>query len=133
MIMKWYIKVLKNYVTFTGRARRKEFWMFFLFDFLFCIITAILDILLGTSFKQTLYGTAVEYYYGWIYVVYSLAVFMPGLAVSVRRLHDIGKSGWYLLISLIPIVGAIIVLVWDCKEGDKGDNKYGSDPKLEEV
>lgn len=119
--MKWYIKVLKNYFNFSGRARRKEYWMFFLFNMLFIILAMILDNLLGLTIEPAMYG--------WIYVIYALAVLFPSWAVVVRRLHDIGKSGWWILIGLIPIVGGIILLVWFCTEGDAGENEYGLDPK----
>ena len=119
--MEWYLKVLKNYVGFSGRARRKEYWMFVLFNIIFAVVAMILDNVLGLASK--------EYGYGPIYGLYALAVFLPGLAVSVRRLHDIGKSGWWLLIALIPIVGAIMLIIWDVREGERGDNRFGPDPK----
>ena len=133
IIMNWYNKVLENYVTFTGRARRKEYWMFILFNAIFCTIAAILDNLFGTSFQTTAFHTHVPMHYGWIYMLYALFVFLPTLAVGVRRLHDIGKSGWSFLIGFIPIFGPIILLIWFCKEGNKGDNEYGSDPKTEDL
>lgn len=122
--MEWYLKVLKNYVGFSGRARRKEYWMFVLFNIIFAVVAMILDNVLGLASK--------EYGYGPIYGLYALAVFLPGLAVSVRRLHDIGKSGWWLLIALIPIVGAIMLIIWDVREGERGDNRFGPDPKAGE-
>lgn len=131
--MKWYIKVLKNYVTFSGRARRKEFWMFILFNAIFAFVAMMLDNLCGTTFKFEMHGMTVPMSYGWIYVIYGIAVLLPSLAVWVRRLHDIGKSGWLVLISFIPIVGAIILLVWACTEGQMGDNRFGADPKQEEM
>ena len=131
--MKWYIKVLKNYVTFSGRARRKEFWMFILFNAIFAFVAMMLDKLCGTTFKFEMHGMTFPMSYGWIYVIYGIAVLLPSLAVWVRRLHDIGKSGWLVLISFIPIVGAIILLVWACTEGQMGDNRFGADPKQEEM
>ena len=122
--MEWYLKVLKNYVGFSGRARRKEYWLFVLFNIIFAVVAMILDNMLGLASK--------EYGYGPIYGLYALAVFLPGLAVSVRRLHDIGKSGWWLLIALIPIVGAIMLIIWDVREGERGDNRFGPDPKAGE-
>ena len=122
--MEWYLKVLKNYVGFSGRARRKEYWMFVLFNIIFAVVAMILDNVLGLASK--------EYGYGPIYGLYALAVFLPGRAVSVRRLHDIGKSGWWLLIALIPIVGAIMLIIWDVREGERGDNRFGPDPKAGE-
>lgn len=118
--MNWYLKCLKQYVDFNGRARRKEYWMFVLFNAIACIVLMILDKVLGLEYTQN---------YGWLYTIYAVAVLLPSLGVSVRRLHDINKSGWWVLIGLIPIVGGIILLVWACKEGDHGTNEYGNDPK----
>lgn len=121
--MNWYLTVLKKYAVFSGRARRKEYWMFILFNMIFCLIAMALDKILGIGF-DCLYNT-----YGPIYIIYILAVFIPGLAVVVRRLHDIGKSGWMYLICFIPIVGAIWILVLLVKDSDQGENKYGANPK----
>ncbi|MBO4232165.1 MAG: DUF805 domain-containing protein [Bacteroidales bacterium] len=129
--MKWYIKVLKNYATFSGRARRKEFWMFILFNFIFCVAAMILDSLLGLSFNQNFGGMKINMHYGWIYTIYAFAVFLPSLAVWVRRLHDIGKSGLLILLGFVPLVGPIILLVWACREGMEGENEYGVDTKTE--
>ena len=123
--MNWYLKVLKQYADFSGRARRKELWMFFLFNIIFAIVAMVLDNVLGLTFN--LYGQSLGY--GWLYLIYCLAVFIPGLAVAVRRLHDIGKSGWNYFIGLIPLVGAIILLVWFCKDSQAGENKWGVNPK----
>ena len=103
--MNYYVKVLKNYAVFTGRARRKEYWMFILFN---AIISIVLSMIEPT-----------------IYTIYSLAVLIPSIAVGVRRMHDVGKSGWYLLIPLYNLILA-------CTDGDSGDNEYGSNPKTEE-
>ena len=119
--MNWYVKVLKNYAVFSGRARRKEYWMFVLFNFIFSVIAMILDKILGLAFENVGYGP--------IYLLYCLAVFIPGLAVSVRRLHDIGKSGWFILISLIPFIGPIWLLVLMCTDSEPGENDYGPNPK----
>lgn len=118
--MKWYLSVLKKYAVFSGRARRKEYWMFVLFNFIFAIIAAILDSVLAIALVS---------YYGPISIVYLLAVLVPGLAVIVRRLHDVEKSGWYIFISLIPIVGSILLLIKLCSDGTPGENKYGPNPK----
>jgi len=119
--MKWYLQVLRNYAVFNGRARRKEYWMFVLFNIIFLIAAIILDNVFGTNIKGLPYGL--------FYCLYALAIFIPGLAVAVRRLHDVGKSGWMILIALIPIIGAIWLLVLYCIEGDAGENKYGTNPK----
>jgi uncharacterized membrane protein YhaH (DUF805 family) len=119
--MNWYLKVLKQYAEFNGRARRTEFWMFALFNLLFGIGAMILDNVLGFTFGMLGYGA--------FYVLYSLAVLIPGLAVSVRRLHDIGKSGWMILVALIPIVGAIWLIVLYATDSNLGENAYGPNPK----
>lgn len=119
--MNWYLKVLKQFADFNGRARRKEYWMFFLFNAIFAIVASMLDGALDIKIFLGLYGP--------IYLVYALVMLVPGLAVAVRRLHDIGKSGWMLLVVLIPLVGGIWLLVLMASEGNQGDNAYGPDPK----
>jgi len=119
--MNWYLEVLKNYAVFNGRARRKEYWMFVLFNVIFAIAAMLVDNLLGLASDAIGYGP--------IYGLYALATLIPGLAVGVRRLHDIGKSGWMLLIVLIPLVGAIWLLVLLATVGQSGANEYGPDPK----
>jgi uncharacterized membrane protein YhaH (DUF805 family) len=119
--MNWYIKVLKQYADFKGRARRKEYWMFFLFNAIFAVIAMVLDNVLGIAMKEISYGP--------IYGLYVLAMFLPGLAVAVRRLHDIGKSGWMYFIVLIPCIGPIWLLVLMCTDSQEGSNKWGDNPK----
>jgi len=120
--MNWYIRVLKKYAVFSGRARREEYWMFVLFNFIFSLVASLLDMVI---FGMAFWG------FSPLYVVYAIAVFIPGLAVAVRRLHDVGKSGWYVLINLIPIAGPIWFLVLACTDSQLGDNKYGPNPKGE--
>ncbi len=128
--MQWYLKVVRdNYANFTGRARRKEYWMFALFNVIFAVVALIVDNILGTTFKFGIGNYTTNLPYGWIYLLYDLAILIPGLAVCVRRLHDIGKSGWWLFIILIPIVGAIWLLVLACTDGNPGNNIYGPSPK----
>lgn len=122
--MEYFLQAFKKYAVFTGRARRKEYWMFVLFQMIFAIIAMVLDHLLGTE---------VQFGSGILYALVSLGLFIPGLAVTVRRLHDVNKSGWFFLIVLIPLIGAIWLLVLDCTEGTLGENKYGPDPKSEEI
>jgi uncharacterized membrane protein YhaH (DUF805 family) len=100
----------KNYVNFNGRALRSEYWFWFLFVVLAQVVLAIVDSVMGLNVLT---------------IVFGLAALLPGIAVSIRRLHDIDKSGWFLLLSLIPIVGAIIVLVWMCQAGTPGPNRFG--------
>jgi len=113
---------MKQYFDFDGRARRKEYWMFVLFNMIFAILAMVLDNLLGIGFIE---GVGL----GPIYAVYVLAILIPSLAVQVRRLHDVGKSGWMILIAFIPLVGAIWLLVLYCTEGTPGVNAYGPNPK----
>ncbi|OGO03722.1 MAG: hypothetical protein A2Y60_04025 [Chloroflexi bacterium RBG_13_54_9] len=122
--MNWYIKVLNSYAVFSGRARRKEYWMFFLFNFIFGLVASFIDLGIGLL-------TFAAFGFGLLYILYTLAVLVPGLAVAVRRLHDVGKSGWYYLVVLIPIAGAIWFLVLTCTDSQTGDNKYGPNPKEE--
>ena len=119
--MNWYLLVLQKYADFNGRARRKEYWMFALFNIIFSVGAILLDNLLGFAFM----GIG----YGFIYLLYALAVLIPGLAVTVRRLHDTGKSGWMVLIAFIPFVGAIWLLVLMLIDGTPGSNEYGPSPK----
>lgn len=120
--MEWYLAVLNKYTVFTGRARRKEYWMFVLFNFIFAVAAMLLDNLIGTAMDGVGYGA--------IYIIYALAVFLPGMAAAVRRLHDVGKSGWMILIAIIPIVGAIWLLVLLVTDSQPGDNQYGPNPKV---
>ncbi len=119
--MNWYLKVLGQYADFSGRARREEYWMFTLFNIIFIIVAMILDNILGLTVEEEPYGV--------FYFLYAFAVLIPGLAVTVRRLHDVGKSGWMILVALIPIVGAIWLLVLMVLDSDPGDNEYGQNPK----
>ena len=156
--MEWYLAVLKNYVGFSGRARRKEFWMFVLFNAIITFVLSIVGEILHTEILSA---------------IYALVMFLPSLAVQVRRLHDVNKSGAMLVIPVIfsiiiviiltavmvsalgavvtgsmggfgvyailffalclaDIIFSIVLLVWFCKEGDRGANKYGEDPKAAE-
>ena len=124
--MEWYLKVMRdNYANFNGRARRKEYWMFVLVQAIVMIGLMILDSVLGLDFE--LQGISLGY--GYLYLIGLIVHFIPSLAVLVRRLHDVGKSGWFYFIFLIPIIGIIWLLVLYCTEGQKEDNKWGPDPK----
>lgn len=121
-MINWYKKVVfENYANFKGRARRSEYWYFLLMNLIILIVAAVLDSTLGLNFAPLPYG--------FVYVLVALATFIPGLAVAVRRLHDVGKSGWFYFIVLIPLIGAIWLLVLFFTEGNQGDNEYGPDPK----
>ena len=119
--MNWYLVVLNNYAGFSGRARRKEYWMFVLFNMIFAFVAMILDNVFGIAIEGVGWGP--------IYGLYLLAIIIPSIAVAVRRLHDVGESGWMVLISLIPIVGAIWLLVLMVKDSNPGENQYGANPK----
>ena len=106
--------VLTQYAGFSGRARRSEYWFWTLAVLIGAIVTTIVDSVLSTTPIITL--------------VFDLAILLPGLAVAVRRLHDISKSGWFILLALIPIVGAIILIVWFVGDSHP-DNEYGPNPK----
>ena len=112
--MEWYLKVLKNYAVFKGRARRKEYWMFVLFNAIASFVLGVVDGATGMYDPQTGYGT--------LGTIYSLAVLVPTLAVAVRRMHDVGKSGWFLL---IPIYNFVLA----CTDSETNENKYGPCPK----
>lgn len=116
--MNWYLSVLKKYAVFTGRAGRPEFWFFMLFNIIAAIILGIIDGVLGLSVAGA----------GLLGLVYSLGVLVPSLAVGARRLHDTGRSGWWQLIGLIPLIGFIVLIVFFVMESHRGDNKYGSNP-----
>ncbi|MDI9256266.1 DUF805 domain-containing protein [Flavobacterium sedimenticola] len=123
-MIKWYKKVVfENYANFNGRARRSEYWYFVLMNLIVLIVATVLDGALGLNFSPLPYG--------YLYAAVALATFIPGLAVAVRRLHDVGKSGWFYFIVLIPLVGAIWLLVLFFTEGQQGENQYGPDPKAE--
>ncbi len=114
--MNWYIHVMKNYATFSGRARRKEYWMFVLFNIIFASIAAAIDYAL---FEAP----------GIIYGLYVLAIIVPSIAVAVRRLHDIGKGGGWFFISFVPVIGGIWFLVLMLTDSQPGENEYGPNPK----
>ena len=114
--MNWYLNVLKNYAVIDGRARRTEYWMFVLFNIIALFILAVID--------EIVFGDGYLILQG----IYQLAVLVPTIAVSVRRLHDTDKSGWWLLLAFIPLLGAIALLIMFCIPGTSGENTYGPDP-----
>ncbi len=119
--MNWYIEVLKKYAVFSGRARRKEYWYFFLFNIIATIILGVIDGVTG-SFSP-------EVGMGLLSGIYTLAVLIPSIAVTIRRLHDTDRSGWWLLIILVPLIGAIVLLVFMVLDSKPGQNQFGSNPK----
>jgi uncharacterized membrane protein YhaH (DUF805 family) len=119
--MEWYTMVWKKFAQFDGRARRKEYWMYALFNILICLVLYIPGLVLReSSIGLALLG---------IYAIYALASLIPSIAVGVRRLHDTNKSGWLMLIGFIPFAG-LVLLVFLCIEGDAGPNQYGPNPKI---
>ncbi|HEK2896279.1 DUF805 domain-containing protein [Proteus terrae] len=126
--MNWYLEVIKNnYANFSGRARRKEYWMFTLVNTI--IITVLYAILISSVDMYTGEMSSLGSIAGIIIGIYSLAIIVPSLAVTIRRFHDQDKSGWMFLLAFIPAVGGLIVFVFMCLEGTKGDNRFGPDPK----
>ncbi|EFA3602734.1 DUF805 domain-containing protein [Escherichia coli] len=136
--MDWYLKVLKNYVGFRGRARRKEYWMFILVNIIFTFVLGLLDKMLGW---QRAGGEGI------LTTIYGILVFLPWWAVQFRRLHDTDRSAWWAvqfrrlhdtdrsawwaLLFLIPFIGWLIIIVFNCQAGTPGENRFGPDPKLE--
>ncbi|HBQ38973.1 MAG TPA: DUF805 domain-containing protein, partial [Halieaceae bacterium] len=113
--MDWYLDILKNkYAMFGGRARRKEYWYFVLFNLLASIILGVVDGITGTYSEDAGLGL--------LGGIYALAVFIPSIAVAMRRLHDTGRSGWWLLLALIPILGVLVLLVFMLLDSEPGDN-----------
>ncbi len=121
--MNWYLKALQNYVTFSGRAQRAEYWFFVLFNLLITFGLGMIDGVIGTF--DPVSGS------GLLSSLYTLAVLLPGLAVSVRRLHDTGRSGWWILIALVPILGFIVLIIFFVQDSEEGANRFGTNPKSE--
>ena len=119
--MSWFLAALGKYATFAGRARRREYWFFFLFYLLIYFALSIVDGLFGAF--DTERGV------GLLSGVFALGMLLPSLAVGARRLHDIGRSAWWLLISLVPLVGLLVLMAFALKDGDPGPNAYGPSPK----
>lgn len=120
--MEWMMMPLRRYADFSGRSRRKEYWMFLLGVLIAALVLGFIEGLIGIN-------TMVAGVYGPLTVLLLLAVIIPSIAVQVRRFHDQGKSGWFVLLGFIPFVGGIILLVFMCFEGAQGPNEYGPDPK----
>ena len=119
--MDWYLEALKKYAVFEGRSRRKEYWFFGLFNAIFSVVLVIADVFFGTSGGVSSPGL--------LSGVYTLGVFLPALAVLVRRLHDTNRSGWWILISFLPLIGILVLLFFSVQEGQPGENQYGISPK----
>lgn len=119
--MNWYLHVLKNYAVFRGRAHRQEYWYFFLFNIIISIALAFIDSALGNPGAGE--GAGI------LGTIYSLAILVPSIAVGVRRLHDTGRTGWWMLLGLIPIIGAIVLIYFFVLDSTPGSNEYGPNPK----
>ena len=113
--MEWYLKVLKNYANFQGRAHRTEYWMFTLIHILILFVLYMAEVMMGIP--------------GVLSFIYSLALFVPMLAVACRRLHDTGRSGWWILISFVPVIGPVILLIFVVLDSENRTNQYGPVPK----
>ena len=119
--MNWFLMVLKKYAVFSGRAQRAEYWYYVLFYLLIYIGLAVADGVTGTFSSEAGMGLLTG--------IFALGMLIPSLAVGVRRLHDTDRSGWWLLITLIPLIGGIVLLVFTIQDSTPGENKYGPNPK----
>lgn len=119
--MSWFLEALKKFAVFSGRSRRKEYWYFVLFNFIISIVLVLIDTLLGTFSQSANIGL--------LSGIWGLAMLLPAIAVSIRRLHDIDRTGWWLLISFVPLIGSIILFIFALLDGTPGDNRYGPSPK----
>ena len=133
--MDWMLLPLKRYATFSGRSRPREYWLFWLFIALATIVLSIVEVLLGIGTGQTVrsvtdysYGYASYHDMGWLTGLFGLAMFIPHFAVAVRRLHDTDRSGWWLLIGLVPVIGVVVLFVLLVMGGTRGPNRFGPDP-----
>ncbi|MDX1348531.1 MAG: DUF805 domain-containing protein [Thiomicrorhabdus chilensis] len=119
--MEYFIDALKNYATFSGRASRKQYWMFMLFYIIFYLILTLIDISFGVYDEMMGIGL--------LTTVYALGLFLPSLAILARRLHDIGRSGWWILLILIPLIGPIVILIFTLLDSQREENAHGVSPK----
>ena len=124
--MSYYLEALKKYAVFHGRAHRAEFWWFVLFN---AIFSFALNITFGARVGVPEESVSSASPLAILPAIYGLAVLLPAIGVSIRRLHDTNRSGWWLLIALFPIVGAIVLIVFYAQAGDAGENQFGADPK----
>ena len=121
--MHWYFVQLKNWGEFSGRAHRKEYWMFILWHMIVYVCLFVIDSMFGFVSAEVGIGVLSGVY--WLYII------IPGIALGVRRLHDTGRSGLWLLIAFVPLIGAIVILVFALQDSDPDENQYGPNPKLE--
>ena len=119
--MSYYLEALKKYAVFSGRSRRAKYWYFVLFNIIVGVVLALVDGLIGTTTGVANVGI--------LSGIYGLAILIPSIAVTVRRLHDIDRTGWWIFINLIPLIGSIVLLVFAVTPGTPGNNRYGPNPK----
>ena len=120
--MYWYLAVLKKYAVFSGRARRREYWVFVLFN---CIIGVVVPFIIWF-----IPDTSVVTFIGVLWLIYALGIVIPSFAVFVRRLHDTGRTGWWSFIGLVPLIGVFVLLVVLVRDSQPGENRYGPSPKV---
>lgn len=118
--MSWFIEAIKKYAVFRGRSRRKEYWYFVLFVVIISVVLSLIDVAIGTS---TAGGG------GLLSTLFSLAILIPSIAALVRRLHDTDRSGWWFFLSFVPIIGAIVLIVFAAQDSSAGTNRFGANPK----
>ena len=136
--MEWMLMPLRRYADFSGRSRRKEYWMFLLFEIIVIFGVILLFGTLGALGDTAENGQSPASIIagglmGLLFLAIILGFMVPRLAVTVRRLHDVDKSGWFMFISLVPLIGPIVLLIFLCTEGTKGENRYGPNPKGENI
>jgi len=120
--MRWFLRALKKYADFEGRARRREYWFFSLFSMIGLWLSFLVDLAFGMGYEGTWFGGPTS-------ILYQMALFVPSVAVSIRRLHDTGRNGWWLAVVAVPVVGAVALLVFCASDGRPGANQYGPNPK----
>jgi len=127
--MDWMLMPLRRYAEFSGRSRRKEYWMFTLFNVLIALFVGLVTLVMAVSVSSESAMMLVVTPVLILWFLLSLALIVPGIAVTIRRLHDTDRSGWTLLLALIPLIGPIVLLVFYCTQGTPGPNRFGPDPK----
>jgi uncharacterized membrane protein YhaH (DUF805 family) len=119
--MYYYLDAIRKYAVFDGRAQRAAYWYFILLNLLISLAIGIVEVIVGIADAETAYGP--------VSGLYSLFIFLPSTAILARRLHDIGRSGWWILLIFVPIIGLLVLLYWTVKDSEPGENQYGPNPK----
>lgn len=125
--MQWYVRAFRRYGVFSGRAYRQELWLFILWSMVFSLLLSIID-----RAADLIVIDDDPFQIGICQLVYLIVTFVPTIALTCRRLHDTGRSGWWQVISVIPIVGLIVMIVWFATPGTTGPNQYGPDPRIDD-